>query len=574
MSENMTAAVMATPPTSASLKGVGVCPGRAAGPLRHMPAQLAEPVASVQPVNEEQLQQEGQRLREAGVAVAEQLRARAGTASPEAAKVLCATALMATDSSLHKNAQRLMRTGLSTERAVWDAAAQIAGNLSALGGYMAERKADVLDVRSRILAELRGVPAPGVPVADQPFVLAADDLAPADAAALDPNKVLALVTSHGGPQSHTAILARALGIPAVVAVSGLDVLPDKTSVYVDGAAGTIVTSPAQELLLAAEAWQYQSSIRAPFDGSGRTADGHDIPLLANVGGTNEAVAAAAAGAQGVGLLRTEFCFLNHVKEPTVEQQAKEYRGVFAAFPGRKVVVRTLDAGADKPLPFLTDASEPNPALGVRGLRTDRTSPGVLERQLQAIAAAAKAERAEVWVMAPMLSTPAEAAAFAARCHVYGLATPGVMIEVPAAALTIEEILNEAAFASLGTNDLTQYVMAADRQLSALAGFNDPWQPAVLRLISIAAEGAQRSGKPLGVCGEAAADPALAVVLAGLGVTSLSMSARSLAAVGGVLRSVTLAQAQELAQIALAAISPQAARNSVRALLPELDRLGL
>jgi phosphotransferase system enzyme I (PtsI) len=258
----------------------------------------------------------------------------------------------------------------------------------------------------------------------------------------------------------------------------------------------------------------------------------------------------------------------------VEEHTEQYRGVLAAFPGKKVVVRTLDAGADKPLPFLTDAAEPNPALGVRGLRTDRTSPGVLARQLSAIAAAAAAEQAEVWVMAPMLSTPAEAEDFAALCAEHGLTTPGVMIEVPAAALTAQEILGEVAFASLGTNDLTQYVMAADRQLSTLAEFNDPWQPAVLRLIHTAAEGARAAGKPLGVCGEAAADPALAVVLTGLGVTSLSMSPRSLAAVGAVLRSVTLTEAQNLARVALSARTAQAARQALRDRLPELDRLGL
>jgi phosphotransferase system enzyme I (PtsI) len=539
-----------------------------------MPAPLKEPTRQLHPMEEEQLVGEVQRLKEAGAAVAAALRARAATVSPEAAEVLGATALMATDSSLHKGARRLMSDGLSTERALWDAAAQVADTLVSLGGYMAERATDVLDVRSRILAELRGVPAPGIPVADEPFVLAAEDLAPADTAVLDPAQVLALVTSEGGPQSHTAILARALGIPAIVAVPGLGGLPDGELVYVDGAAGTVVAEPSAELMTAADAWHALREQLAAFDGAGVTADGHQVPLLANVGGAEDAVAAAAAGAQGVGLLRTEFCFLGHATEPTVEEQTEKYRGVLAAFPGKKVVVRTLDAGADKPLPFLTDAAEPNPALGVRGLRTDRTSPGVLARQLSAIAAAAATEQAEVWVMAPMLSTPAEAEDFAALCAEHGLTTPGVMIEVPAAALTAQEILGEVAFASLGTNDLTQYVMAADRQLSTLAEFNDPWQPAVLRLIHTAVEGARAAGKPLGVCGEAAADPALAVVLTGLGVASLSMSPRSLAAVGAVLRSVTLTEAQDLARVALTARTAQAARQALRDRLPELDRLGL
>ncbi|MFI7480883.1 phosphoenolpyruvate--protein phosphotransferase [Kocuria sp. M1R5S2] len=560
--------------TTGPLQGVGVCPGRVVGPVRHMPPALAEPTAELRPLNDEEITVEVQRLKEAGATVAAALRARAESVSPEAAEVLAATALMATDSSLHKGARRLMRDGLSTERALWEAAAQVADTLTGLGGYMAERAADVLDVRSRILAQLRGVPAPGIPLAEGPFVLAAEDLAPADTAVLDPAHVLALITSQGGPQSHTAILARALGIPAVVAVPGLAGVLDGELVYVDGAAGVVTPDPPPELVGAAQAWQQKKGQLGVFDGAGVTADGHEVPLLANVGGAEDAVAAAAAGAQGVGLLRTEFCFLGHTTEPTVAEQTEKYRGVFAAFPGQKVVVRTLDAGADKPLPFLTDAAEPNPALGVRGLRTDRTSPGVLARQLEAIAAAAGAESAEVWVMAPMLSTPAEAQAFAALCAEHGLPTPGVMIEVPAAALTAPEILTEVAFASVGTNDLTQYVMAADRQLSALAEFNDPWQPALLRLVRTAADGAQATGKPLGVCGEAASDPALAVVLTGLGVTSLSMSPRSLAAVAAVLRTVTLDEAQQLARAALSASSAHTARQSVRDRLPELTRLGL
>jgi len=254
-----------------------------------------------------------------------------------------------------------------------------------------------------------------------------------------------------------------------------------------------------------------------------------------------------------------------------------------------VVVRTLDAGADKPLPFLTDASEPNPALGVRGYRTDWTSPGVLARQLAAIAEADSLADAEVWVMAPMIATADEAADFAAMCATAGLKTPGVMVEVPSAALMARHLLDRVEFASLGTNDLTQYAMAADRQLGPLAALNDPWQPAVLALVQATVEGAAAQAataglsagdtpapepKPVGVCGEAAADPALAVVLAGLGVNSLSMTARSIPAVSTVLRTVTMAQARELAALAVSAPTAKQARERVRAQLPVLVELGL
>jgi phosphotransferase system enzyme I (PtsI) len=404
----------------------------------------------------------------------------------------------------------------------------------------------------------------------------AEDLAPADTATLDPSVVTALVTSGGGPQSHTAIIARSLGLPAVVAARGVDEIPDGAEVFVDGAAGSVSLEPAEEQRAAALAWLENAATLAVFDGNGTTADGHLVPLLANVGGAKDAAAAAALGAQGVGLFRTEFCFLERDTEPTVIEQAAAYRGVFDAFPGKKVVLRTLDAGADKPLPFLTDATEPNPALGVRGYRTDFTTPGVLGRQLEAIAIAADETEAEVWVMAPMISTAAEAARFASMCETAGITTPGVMVEVPSAAVTSASVLRHVAFASLGTNDLTQYAMAADRQLGPLAELNTPWQPAVLRLVQLTVAGSaeEGNGKPIGVCGEAAADPALAVVLVGLGVSTLSMTARSLAAVGTVLKTVTLEQAQELARLALSAPDALDARAWVRAKLPILEELGL
>ncbi len=568
-----------------TFSGVGVAPGRVLGPVRQMPKPVAEPHANVNIPADVTVESQAARVKDAAKAVQAELRARAATASGEGKEVLEATALMAADPMLIKSAVKLLNPeapggARTAERAVWEAAATVAETLKGLGGYMAERVADVLDVRARIVSELRGLPAPGIPASEEPFILAAEDLAPADTATLDPAKVIALITSGGGPQSHTAILARALGLPAVVAATGVDAIDDGAEVYVDGAAGTITTEPSEELRVAAKAWATQASTLAAFTGDNALADGYRVPLLANVGTGADAVKAAAAGAEGVGLLRTEFCFLDRDAEPTIEEQITAYGAVFAAFPGKKVVVRTLDAGADKPLPFLTNADEPNPALGVRGYRTDLTSPGVLGRQLQAIAAAEAAHEAEVWVMAPMISTPDEAAHFAALCADAGLKTPGVMVEVPSAALTANAVLREVSFASLGTNDLTQYAMAADRQLGPLATLNDPWQPAVLQLIKLTADGAARAAaatghaKPVGVCGEAAADPALAVVLVGLGVTTLSMSPRALAGVAAVLKTITLSQAQHLAHTALAAPSAAAARHTIREHLPVLDELGL
>lgn len=556
--------------------GVGVSPGRIIGTIRQMPKPISEPPSGEQLPAGVTADEATAALKAAAKEVHDELKARSETVTGDGKAVLEATALMATDTMLLKSATKLIGRGTSAQRAIWEAGASVSEMLHNLGGYMAERATDVLDVRARIVAELRGVPAPGIPASATPFVLIAEDLAPADTATLDPEKILALVTAGGGPQSHTAIIARSLGLPAVVAAAGVDELADGTEVYVDGAAGTITADPDESQRAAAAHWAATASLLSAFDGTGTTADGHLVPLLANVGGAKDAAAAAGLNAQGVGLFRTEFCFLERDTEPTVEEQSAAYQGVFDAFPGKKVVLRTLDAGADKPLPFLTDATEPNPALGVRGYRTDWTTPGVLERQLQAIALAEQASEADVWVMAPMISTAEEAARFASLCAEAGIKTPGVMVEVPSAALTAEAILREVDFASLGTNDLTQYAMAADRQLGPLAALNTPWQPAVLRLVGLTVEGSLAEGhnKPVGVCGEAAADPALAVVLTGLGVTTLSMTARSIAAVAAVLKTVTLAETQELAKLALSAPSATEARAWVREKLPILEELGL
>ncbi|MCZ2401748.1 phosphoenolpyruvate--protein phosphotransferase [Paenarthrobacter sp. Z7-10] len=568
--------------------GAGVSPGRITGVVRRMPRPVREPAPGERRAVSVSAGQAAADLRAASHSVQTELQSRAEQATGDAKAILAATAMMAADPMLMRSALDLIDGGSSAEGALWDAAASVAGMLRGLGGHMAERAADVLDIRARIIAILRGVPAPGVPSSATPYILVAEDLAPADAATLDPAMVLALVTSGGGPASHTAILARALGLPAVVAAAGADELTDGVEICVDGVTGTVVVDPDNAARAGLQVspratttvgGQTTTAAAAGFDGDGRLADGYVLPLLANVGSARDAATAAAAGAQGIGLLRTELYFLDHTSEPSIQQQRKAYRAVLDAFPGKKVVLRTLDAGADKPLPFLAianAAAEPNPALGIRGYRTERVRPGVLERQLEAIASAAAGAEAEVWVMAPMISTAEEAGKFAGRCAAAGLKTCGVMVEVPSAALTAEPILSRVDFVSIGTNDLTQYVMAADRQLGALAALNSPWQPAVLQLISHTVAGAAAEGghKPVGVCGEAAADPALAVVLAGLGVSTLSMTPRSLAGVGAVLGSVSLELAQELAGVALDSSSATGARARVRARLPMLERLGL
>jgi phosphotransferase system enzyme I (PtsI) len=299
-------------------------------------------------------------------------------------------------------------------------------------------------------------------------------------------------------------------------------------------------------------------------GPGRTADGHSVTLLANIGSARDLDGIAADAVEGVGLFRTELLYLDRPSEPSQAEQVAAYSAVFAACAGRRVVVRTLDAGADKPLPFLNQATEPNPALGVRGLRLAWRRPDVLDTQLAAIAEAAKAGTADVWVMAPMVATVAEAAEFVERCRAAGLPTAGVMVEVPAAALRADDLAGAVDFLSIGTNDLSQYTFAADRQVGELAELLDPWQPALLSLIAACGDAGRRTGTPVGVCGEAAADPELAPVLVGLGVTSLSMAPRAVAEVRLALSARTLDDCRRLAELALGADDAVHARALVRA----------
>jgi len=277
--------------------------------------------------------------------------------------------------------------------------------------------------------------------------------------------------------------------------------------------------------------------------------------------------------EGSGLFRTELCFLNTAAEPSVEEQAEEYAAVLAAFGAdRPVVIRTLDAGSDKPIAYATHEGEENPALGVRGLRLSFDNPGLMSRQLDAVALAAEQTGTSPWVMAPMVATVAEASVFAELVRDRGLVA-GVMIEIPAAALQAAGILEVVDFVSIGTNDLAQYTMAADRMATDLAHLTDPWQPAILQLIRITAEAGLRAGKPVGVCGEAAADPQLATVLVGLGVTSLSMAAAAVKPVGAQLGAVTLEDCRRAAEAALAASAPAAAREAARAALENRDADG-
>ena len=538
------------------IKGVGIGRGVAVGPVIRMAAALPEP-SDAPRADSVSAESEIERVTKSLALVNADLNRRAEEAAngdegaKQAAPILQAIAMFASDPALAQSINTLIEQGKTAERAVLEGFGAVEEMFKAIGGYQGERAADLHDVGQRVIADLMGVPAPGVPVSDTPFVLVAEDLSPADTAGLDLDKTLAIVTSQGGPTSHTAILARARGIVAVVSAAGADDLKNGETVIVNAAESTITTEPSDEQVAAAEAAKAKAAKAKELRGKpGATKDGYHIPLLANVGKPSDGKTALEYGAEGVGLFRSEFLFIGNAEPPSVEEQTKAYAELLAQFPGKKVVIRMLDAGADKPLPFLTPEDEPNPALGLRGLRTLRTHMNVLEGQLKALAAADAQTDADLWVMAPMVADAHEAAYFVKLGKSFGLKKVGVMAEVPSIALMADQVAKVADFVSIGTNDLTQYTLAADRTLGSVANYQTAWHPAVLRAIKLIADAGNANGMPVGVRGEAAADPDLAVVLTGIGVNSLSMTPVALDDVRAELAGVTLEEAQEKAAKAL------------------------
>ncbi|MEQ1736516.1 MAG: putative PEP-binding protein, partial [Rhodoglobus sp.] len=419
------------------LHGVGVGRAIAVGPILRMPDPLPDPVEGPHAGD---AAAEYATVLESLAEVATDLATKGEAAGGEAQAVLEAAAMMAQDPMLTDDVKARIDAGSSGERAVFEAFASFQEQLIAMGGYMAERATDLGDVSQRIIAHLRGVPAPGVPTSDSPFILVAPDLAPADTALLELDKVLGLITRDGGPTSHTAILARSKSIPAIVGVTGALDLTDGTVVILDAPAGLVTSDPSAKAVADAEKRiaEREAIAAAPIT-DGALADGTKVPLLANLGSPKDAAAAVALGAEGVGLFRTEFLFLDSTSAPTVAEQDRQYIDLLKHFPGKKVVVRALDAGADKPLSFLNDAHEENPALGLRGLRALRASQQILEDQLQALVNAQEATKAELWVMAPMVSDADETKWFVEYGKKLGLKTVGVMAEVPSLAVVADQV---------------------------------------------------------------------------------------------------------------------------------------
>lgn len=400
-------------------------------------------------------------------------------------------------------------------------------------------------------------------------VVVAADLTPGDVMALDAGAVRAVATAAGAPLSHAAIVARSRAIPLVTGLGPAVLeIPEGTLVLVDGGAGTVHVDPEPSVVEAAAARHRAESARddeahALAMDAARTVDGHLIPVVANVGGPDEARVAIAAGADGVGMLRTEFAFLDRTHPPGEDEQYEAYRGVADALDGRPLVVRTLDLGAD--IPAWGGIAEPNPALGNRGLRFTLTAPDLLETQLRAVVRLA--EERPVQVMFPMVTGVDEVRA--ARSCLHRLvdrsgSTPmvevGITVEVPAAAVTAEAFAPLVDFFAIGSNDLTQYTLAADRQNAAVAALADGLHPAVLRLIRLVADAGEVHHRPVEIVGELATDPLAVPIILGLGVTTLSVRPNAVATVKQAVRATSLAEARGLAEAALDAESAAAVRR--------------
>ncbi|GAB2795522.1 phosphoenolpyruvate--protein phosphotransferase [Halomonas shantousis] len=492
----------------------------------------------------------------------------------EVAEILSMHEEMLEDPELREAAFEGIDEGLSAEAAWWrgvDTAARAQEVLA--DRLLAERAADLRDVGRRVLGVLCGVELPTPP--DEPYILVMTDVGPSDVAQLDTAKVRGLLTARGGATSHSAILARALGIAAVVgAGERIMTLDNGTELILDGERGRVIPAPSKERRERAELRLKEHEARAKeayaarFE-TGQTRDGHRVEVAANLGNTAHAADAVEHGAEGVGLLRTEFVFMAHAEAPDLATQIREYRQAIDALDGRPLVARTLDVGGDKPLPYWPLPQEDNPFLGLRGIRLALTRPEILETQLRALLMAAG--NSPLRIMFPMVKDVAEfraARAIVARLQ-QEIQAPdvqlGVMIEIPSCALLAPSLAEEVDFFSIGTNDLTQYTLAIDRGHAELSAQADGLHPAVLRLIEMTVTAAHAKGKWVGVCGELASDAQAVPVLVGLGVDELSVSIRQVPMVKARLRELTLDEARRHAGIALRQATGEAVREALEAL---------
>jgi len=563
-----------TPPQAAvTLSGIGASPGLAIGVVHRL---ASEDVAV--PDRPAPLTEGGAQLHDAITTTKAQLRAivddtdrRLGS-SPSG--IFKAQSELLSDWDLIALTCQLMVEGHGVAWSWNQAVSRTASKLSRLGNpVLASRAADLRDVGRRVLCRLDPSLLSSASLEDIPEhgILVASDLSPSETANLDPARVVGIATAQGGPTSHTAILARTLGVPALVAAgAGVLELEHGTRVIVDGQSGRLYANPSAQDVIAAEAWiAEQKAVRERQIQQralpAQTLDAHRVEIAANINIPEQAAFALSQGAEGVGLMRTEFLFLERGSTPSEDEQFETYRAMAAALEGRPLVVRALDIGGDKQVAHLELTREENPFLGVRGARLLLRRSDLLEPQLRALYRVA-IKGARLSVMFPMITQVQELRALQTVCERIRreLDAPyvplGIMIEVPAAAIQADVLARYADFFSIGTNDLTQYTLAIDRQNPELAAEADSLHPAVLRLIKQTVVGAAQYGRWVGVCGGLAGDPFGAALLTGLGVSELSMTPRDIPSVKNRLRHSRLAELKALAERALKAVDAAEVRS--------------
>jgi phosphoenolpyruvate-protein phosphotransferase len=504
---------------------------------------------------------------------------------PEDAAIFQAHTLILEDPELHEAVRTKVETQcINAESALGDAAEMYVELLESLDDeYLRARAADVRDVTDRVLRILLGVAGSNSVELAAPSIILARDLTPSDTVLLDKSLVLGFGTAEGGPTAHTAILARALGLPAVVGIGPeLLEIPDSTMLILDGSSGTVIAGPDMETVSSYRA-RHTATVTALAQSRERahepaiTRDGHRVEVVANAGNVEGARTALEAGAEGIGLLRTEFLYLERTSLPDEDEQYQAYRAIADMFGDRPVILRTLDVGGDKDLPYLDLPPETNPFLGVRAIRLCLARPELLRSQLRAALRAGVGRNLKV--MFPMVATVAEVRAAramlqACRDELLAEGQPvaaemdvGIMVEVPSAALMADHLAAEVDFFSIGTNDLSQYTMAADRTNAQVATLATGFQPAVLRLVRDVIAAAHAQGKWVGLCGELAGEPLAVPILLGLGLDEFSMNPPAIPLAKQVIRALTLDEVRAVAQEALALESSDAVRALVQARVP-------
>lgn len=560
--------------------------GIAIGPLTRL--QAAELPGDDEPAGEPAA--ELKKLTAAMKSVSDQLRrdtVHDSKASAGSGDILEAQALILGDPVVLTKLQSLLETDrLSASRAWIEVTRELAAQYQAMDDpYLRERAADVRDIARRVLRQIKGGESEPPIRLSHPAILFTDELLPSEAAGCDPATVLGVITSKGSATSHSAIILRTLGIPMVVGATGIGEGEIGRTVAMDGSTGEVWIDPHAQILSRLEKSkqvQMERRMRAEVARSqpSVTLDGTHMQVFANVGNARDAIVAAENGADGVGLLRTEFLFVSRGQAPSEDEQILALREIFAPISG-PVVVRTLDVGADKPLPFLPQPEEHNPFLGVRGIRLSLRSPDLFLPHLRAILRSGVDH--ETWLMFPMISLVeevAEALRLLEQAH-QQLQTQriphawpikrGVMVEVPSAALVSEELAEDLDFFSIGTNDLTQYTMAAERGNAAVGELQDALHPAVLRLMKTVVESASTRQRHVSVCGEAASDPASAAIFAGLGIRELSVRPGQIAEIKAMFRGLRIGDLQQLAREALHHQDAAAVRKLVRDCFDALSR---